>query len=211
MFTLKTPIDTPYNQTGLVSLESLSIRAPGLFTKNILNDPTNAVTISTYTGVTEPTLYHGVPTPLPTGVTLPPSITSGLEGTEETKSSTGSTTIHGAESFKTKGRVGISSYDSGYNLYFNGVVVPYGVNDPDLFSTRDTAVSGLTNQYPLSNTVNQKPRLLPNPKTQTPNPKPHTPFYLNKNLSLSRFLKPNIYCFKNLIKVLINIYFSTKK
>jgi hypothetical protein len=45
-FTLKTPIETPYNQTGLVNLESLALRAPSMFTARILNDINNSITIS---------------------------------------------------------------------------------------------------------------------------------------------------------------------
>jgi hypothetical protein len=47
MFTLKTPINTPYNQTGLVNLESIALRAPSMFTKNIINDRDNSITVST--------------------------------------------------------------------------------------------------------------------------------------------------------------------
>ena len=37
-FTLKTPIETPYSQTGLVNLESIALRAPSMFTPDLLND-----------------------------------------------------------------------------------------------------------------------------------------------------------------------------
>ena len=45
-FTLKTPITTPYDQTGLVNLENLAFRSPSMFTKRILNSMENSIHIS---------------------------------------------------------------------------------------------------------------------------------------------------------------------
>ena len=53
MFTLKTPIETPYNQTGLVNLESIAIRAPSMFTPDLLNDDRNSITASTLLEATD--------------------------------------------------------------------------------------------------------------------------------------------------------------
>ena len=46
-FTLRTPITTPYDQTGLVNLENLAFRSPSMFTKRILNSMENSIHVST--------------------------------------------------------------------------------------------------------------------------------------------------------------------
>ena len=45
-FTMKTPITTPYDQTGLVNLENLVFRSPSMFTKRILNSMQNTIHVS---------------------------------------------------------------------------------------------------------------------------------------------------------------------
>lgn len=161
-FTLRTPITTPYNQTGLVCLESIALRAPSMYTRNILNDRNNSIYENTYTDPADAELltYDG-DTAADTGPLLGGYGTSWFtaDGVEEAKEgqvpepneaapvpepvpNPKAADIH-------KSNINLPQYNTGSNLYFAGSSLPYGMFDEHSYCNRDTVVAGLSNTYSM--------------------------------------------------------------
>ena len=173
-FTLKTPIETPYNQTGLVNLESLAMRAPSMFTKKIINHTDNSIRISSVKEATDAYLsttdgdlgdntddvdYANKPDTV--GQEDPGGFHSGI--TYGSTGVSGTTTENGviyldasmethdappAEQSRYKYAFDLSKYDNGVNLYHKGLKAAFSKVDPDMF-LEDTGTAGAPNYHSM--------------------------------------------------------------
>ena len=179
-FTLRTPITTPYNQTGLVNLESIALRAPSMFTRNFLNDRDNSIYENTYTDPADANLdtYDSnlAADTGPVGVFGADANVVTDDGSAEAKES-GLPEVpedapvpepQSAPKTAHLHRVGMDlpKNNVGSNLYFAGAEAAYSKYDLHTYSLRDTVVPELGNlnsmRSVLSACIGQDMTLAPN-------------------------------------------------